>query len=326
MDPQEARNVIEAVDLHKSYGEVPAVVGIDLQVTAGEVVAVLGPNGAGKTTTLELLLGLRSPSAGRVTVFGLPPHHVAVRGRVGAMLQDTAAPESLTVTEMVDLVGHYYPHALPTADVVARADLLVHASKRVTQLSGGQRQRLSFAVAIVGDPDLLFLDEPTAALDVHARQAFWEQAREFARLGKTLLFSTHNLAEADLAAERVILINRGRIVHDDTPARIKSLIPGKTIELLTDATTDQLETVKGVQQVATLHDREAPGIRESSRPGLHRLRLQVAEPEPVLRAVFAAGHRVEDLTVTEASLEQAFLHLTGDQGDPATTAPRTRRH
>jgi ABC-2 type transport system ATP-binding protein len=314
-------DVIEAVDLHKLYGEVPAVAGIDLSVAAGEVVAVLGPNGAGKTTTIEMLLGLRSPSRGSVAVFGLPPQHVAVRGRVGAMLQDTDAPESLTVTEMVDLVGHYYPHALPPADVVARADLGDHATKRVTQLSGGQRQRLSFALSIVGDPDQLFLDEPTAALDVQARQAFWRQVQEFAGLGKTILFSTHNLAEADLAADRIVVINRGRLVHDGSPAQIRHLIPGKTIDLVTDARTEDLRRVGGVQQVVTVDDRQPPDIPgvQSAR---HRLHLQVAEAEPVLRAIFAGGYRVDDLTVTEASLEQAFLHLTGeDDGPPAPSRP-----
>ena len=305
-------NVIEATDLKKSYGDVPAVVGINLKVAPGEVVAVLGPNGAGKTTTIEMLLGLRSPSGGSVSVFGKPPRHVEVRGRVGAMLQDTDAPESLTVTETVELVGHYYPYALATADVLRRADLSQHAAKRVTQLSGGQRQRLSFALAIVGDPDLLFLDEPTASLDVQARQAFWRQVEEFAGLGKTILFSTHNLLEADLAADRIVVINHGRIGRDGTPTQIKALLPAKTITLTTDATLHELRRLEGVKSVVPMHHSETHGSPASRSYGLQRVQLQVAIAEPVLRALFANNRHVEDLTVTEASLEQAFLHLTGD--------------
>lgn len=307
-----AVNVIEAMDLHKSYGDVPAVVGINLQLAPGEVVAVLGPNGAGKTTTIEMLLGLRSPSRGAVSVFGKPPRHVDVRGRVGAMLQDADAPESLTVTEMVELVGHYYPYALPTADVLRRADLSPHAAKRVTQLSGGQRQRLSFALAIVGDPDLLFLDEPTASLDVRARQAFWHQVHEFAGLGKTILFSTHNLPEADLAADRIVVINLGRVVHDSTAAQIKALIPAKTVTMTTDATLDDLRRLEGVQSAVPVDHSETHAIPASRSCGRRRVQLQVAIAEPVLRAIFAADRHVEDLTVTESSLEQAFLHLAGE--------------
>jgi ABC-2 type transport system ATP-binding protein len=312
-------NVIEASDLHKSYGVVPAVVGIDLNVAPGEVVAVLGPNGAGKTTTIEMLIGLRSPTRGAVWVFGKPPRHVDVRARVGAMLQDSDAPESLTVTEMVELVGHYYPYALPTADVLRRADLSHHAAKRVSQLSGGQRQRLSFALAIVGDPDLLFLDEPTASLDLQARQAFWQQVEEFAGLGKTLLFSTHNLPEADLAADRIIVINRGRVVHDGTPTQIKALIPAKTITMTTDAALEDLGRLEGVKSAVPVDHSQPHGIPASQSFGLRRVQLQVAVAEPVLRALFAANHHIDDLTVTEASLEEAFLYLTSEtsEADPA---------
>ena len=322
-----AMNVIEATDLYMSYRDVPAVVGIDLFVAPGEVVAVLGPNGAGKTTTIEMLIGLRSPSRGAVSVFGKPPRHVDVRGRVGAMLQDSDAPQSLTVTEMIELVGHYYPYALPAADVLRRADLSQHAAKRVAQLSGGQRQRLSFALAIVGDPDLLFLDEPTASLDVQARQAFWQQVQELAGLGKTILFSTHNLPEADLAADRIVVINRGRVVHDGTPTQIKALIPARTVTLTTDATLDELGQLEGVKSAVPVDHPQTHGIPASPSYGPQRVQLQVATAEPALRALFAAHRHVEDLTVTEASLEQAFLHLTGetlkDEPEPAALPAAT---
>ncbi|MGA8045414.1 MAG: ABC transporter ATP-binding protein [Dermatophilaceae bacterium] len=311
-------NAIEARSLGKDYAAVRAVDAIDLDVPRGQVTAVLGPNGAGKTTTIEMLLGLRSPTRGSVRVLGGDPQSRSVRSRVGAMLQDTDAPESLTVREIVDLVAAYYPARLRTEDVLVRADLGPSADRRVTQLSGGQRQRLSFALAIAGDPDLLFLDEPTAALDVTARREFWYQVSGFASLGKTILFSTHNLAEADEFAERVVVIASGAIVADDTPARIKQLVPGRTLTLRTDAPEPWLRSLPDVRDVATLDhaagDRTpGAGVTADTRA----LRLHVVSAETVLRALFAGGHEVADLAVAEASLEDAFVHLTGRDAAPS---------
>lgn len=303
-----ATDVIEAIGLSRHFGEVVAVDSIDLRVSEGEVVAVLGPNGAGKTTTIEMLLGLRSPTAGTVRVLGGDPGSAAVRGRVGAMLQDTDAPDSLTVAEIVDLVAAYHPYRLGTADVLERAGLTERRRRRVTQLSGGERQRLSFALAIVGDPDLLYLDEPTAALDVSARRGFWRQVQAFAALGKTILFSTHNLEEADLVADRVVIINAGRIFSDGTPRELKGLLAGRTLELLTDADDATLAALPGVRATTVLP--ADPGTLD--RPGLRRVRLQAADAEPPLRALFATGHLVTDLIVAEATLEEAFVHLTSD--------------
>ena len=303
-------HVVDATALTRRFGDVVAVDRIDLQVGEGEVVAVLGPNGAGKTTTLEMLLGLRRPTSGRVRVFGADPTSRPVRARVGAMLQDTDAPDSLTVTELVDLVAAYYPYRLPTPDVLDRASLSALRRRRVTQLSGGERQRLSFALAVVGDPDLLYLDEPTASLDVGARRQFWSQVADFAALGKTILFSTHNLDEADSIAERVVIINRGKIFSDATPRELKGLLAGRRLELLTDADADQLQALPDVRRVdvmdgADRHDGE-----------LRRVRLQAGSAEPALRALFDRGHTVEELTVTEASLEEAFVHLTAPEPAP----------
>ena len=311
-------NVIETQALGKDYGTVTAVRAVDLQVPPGQVTAVLGPNGAGKTTTIEMLLGLRRPTRGTVRVLGGEPHSRAVRSRVGAMLQDTDAPESLTVSEMVDLVATYYPSRLRTEEVLERADLTVQAQRRVTQLSGGQRQRLSFALAIAGDPDLLFLDEPTAALDVTARREFWQQVSGFASLGKTILFSTHNLAEADEFAERVVVIAAGEVVADGTPSKVKQLVAGRTITLRTDAPEDWLRSLPDVRDVVRCEPAE-PTLQDPATPAL---RLHVVAAEPVLRAVFTAGHAVTGLTVTEASLEDAFVHLTGHLPEPSTQ-PRT---
>lgn len=292
--------VVRARALRKTYGTKDAVAGIDLDVHEGEVVAVLGPNGAGKTTTIEMLLGLRTPTSGEIEIFGRAP--ADVRARVGAMLQDTDAPESLTVAETIGLVASYYPYRLPTTTVLERADLVAQAGQRVTQLSGGQRARLSFALALVGDPDLLYLDEPTAALDVQARRAFWSHVAALTALGKTILFSTHNLAEADAVAGRIVVISRGRLIHDGTPQEIKALVAGRTLRMTTDAPLDVVLGLPGVRSAA----------ESGAPPSPRAVTVQAATAEPVLRALFAAAYQVHDLIVAEASLEEAFVHLTAE--------------
>jgi len=208
--------VLEMHDVHKHYGDVRAVDGLDLTVERGEIVAVLGPNGAGKTTAFELLLGLVRPSAGSVEVLGETPG-LRVRGRIGAMLQSAGLPEQTTVRELVRLVGRSYPQALETDDVLARTALTKRAGRTVTSLSGGERQRLLLALALVGAPEVLLLDEPTAAMDVASRRSFWEQARVSVDHGATILFATHDLNEAAAVATRIVVIAQGRIVADTTP-------------------------------------------------------------------------------------------------------------
>lgn len=299
-------DVIQAQQISKRYRDVEAVAGIDLTVTAGEVVAVLGPNGAGKTTTIELLLGLRRPTAGSVRVFGRPPTHSEVRGRVGAMLQHSGTPEGLTVAEVVRLVGRYHPYRLPVDDVLRRADLGAQRGARVGDLSGGQRQRLSFALAISGDPDLLFLDEPSVALDVEARRGFWEQVRGFAELGKTVLFSTHYLTEADTFADRILVVHRGRLIQDGPPAAIKALVATRTIRLATDVPLHELERIPGVALV------------EPAQAGdVQRFVIQSSRPEQVVAELVTAGHSFHDLTITETDLETAFVRLTEPRQEDA---------
>ncbi len=285
--------VIEATALSRRFGDLTAVDAVDLTIRRGEIVAILGPNGAGKTTLIEMLLGLRMPSGGTVRVFGLDPSGHEARSRVGAMLQDTDAPTALSVSEIVTLVRHYYPKALPVDTVLAAAGLLEHRRKRVAQLSGGLRQRLSFAVAMCGDPELLYLDEPTAALDVEARLAFWAQVRGFASSGRTVLFSTHNLAEAQSLAHRVVVIVHGRIVADGTPREIASRVGGSVVELTTDTVPEWLENAT---------------IRHTGQ-GTVVIRVVTAEPETFLRRMFDGGHAVTDLHVTPADLEDAFVDL-----------------
>ncbi|WP_205707955.1 ATP-binding cassette domain-containing protein [Kineococcus vitellinus] len=211
-------DVIEMDGVVKTYGTVRAVDGLDLRVRQGEVVALLGPNGAGKSTTFELLLDLVRPTAGRVRVLGGEP--AAARARTGAMLQSAGLPEQVTVRELVRLVGHAYPRHLPVAEVLGRTGLTTRATRTVTALSGGERQRLLLALALVGEPDLLLLDEPTAAMDVLARRAFWAQARAATAAGATILFATHDLTEAAAHADRVVVLAAGRCVADAAPGEL----------------------------------------------------------------------------------------------------------
>lgn len=307
---------VQADGLTKRYSQgraeevITAVDNLDLDVASGTITAVLGPNGAGKSTTLEMLIGLRTPTSGRARLFGEPP--VRVRTRFGAMLQDCQAPEALTVAESVDLVRHYYPSPLPLSEILARADLTDKARRRVGQLSGGQQQRLSFAIAIAGDPDLLFLDEPTAALDVHARHRFWDQVRELNARGRTIMLSTHNMAEAQALADRVVLIAHGRIIADGTPTEVTALTATKTIRLRTDAGADVLAALPGVQRVQADPDGDP-----------HRFVVHGPHPEAALRALFASAASVTDLTVVDADLESAFVDLVA-RPTPATAGLRPK--
>jgi ABC-2 type transport system ATP-binding protein len=208
--------VLEMRSVRKEFGDVVALTGVDLRVERGQIVALLGPNGAGKSTAFELLLGLIRPTDGEVTVLGQQPGG-PVRCRVGAMLQTAGLPEQVTVRELVRLIGRSYPAALPTDEVLRRAGLASCAWRMVTDLSGGERQRLLLAMAIVGAPEVLLLDEPTAAMDVASRRAFWDQARASVRDGATILFATHDLAEAATVADRILVVHHGRVIAEGTP-------------------------------------------------------------------------------------------------------------
>lgn len=288
-------NVIEMQGVSKRYGKLEALRGVSLEVRQGEIVAFLGPNGAGKTTAISIMLGQKLPDSGTVRLFGHRPDLPEVRGRVGVMLQESGLPQNLTVEEIVELFARYYPYRLPTQEVLERADLLEKRRAQVSQLSGGQKQRLYFALAVVGDPDLIFLDEPTVAMDVEARRAFWEQVRGFAALGKTILFSTHYLEEADSVASRVIVLHKGQVLKDGTPSEIKSAVAAKTIRLVTTLTTEQAQRLPGVQRL--------------ERQNGHLI-LYTNTPEPILAHLFAEGHKVSDLTVKDTDLEAAFVALT----------------
>jgi ABC-2 type transport system ATP-binding protein len=281
--------------VNKNYENVRALRGVNFRVRAGEVVALLGPNGAGKTTAVKLLLGLMQPNAGRVRVFGNDPTNPENRMRTGAMLQVGRVPETLRVREHIDLFSAYYHKPMAFADVVAAAGLEKLTDRKFGDLSGGQKQRVLFALSICGDPDMLFLDEPTVGLDVESRRMLWDEIRRMVDRGKTVLLTTHYLQEADALADRVAVINQGEIVAEGTPSEIKAKTAGKRIRCITSLSLEALRRISGISEVR--EDREA-------------VELHVIEAESVLRELFARDAGLSGLEVTTAGLEEAFLALT----------------
>jgi len=226
------RNAIEIHDLHRSFGTVRAVDGLDLTIGKGESVAVLGPNGAGKSTTIAMLLGLLAPDAGSVAVWGMPPAEAVARGHIAAMLQEGGLMPGVTVAELVGFVRGLYPDPLPLDRVLEAAGPASLAGRRVDKLSGGQTQRVRFALALAGNPSVLVLDEPTSGMDVESRRAFWTSMRAEAAAGRTVLFATHYLEEADDNADHIVVVNGGRIVADGPATEIKAAAGGPDHPLL----------------------------------------------------------------------------------------------
>jgi ABC-2 type transport system ATP-binding protein len=286
----------------KNYEQVRALRNVNFSVRSGEVVALLGPNGAGKTTAVKLLLGLIQPNSGKARVFGGDPTNPQNRMRTGAMLQVGKVPETLRVGEHIDLFSSYYPRPLPIDEVLAAAGLEKLRDRKFGDLSGGQRQRTLFALAICGDPDLLFLDEPTVGLDVEARRALWEEIRRLVERGKTVLLTTHYLEEADALADRIAVINEGEIIAEGTPAEIKSQTSGKRIRCITKLSVASLLQISGVTDAR--QDREA-------------VEIHAREAEPVVRALLTRDPSLSGLEITSAGLEEAFLALTRDTGENA---------
>jgi ABC-2 type transport system ATP-binding protein len=285
----------QLIDATKKYGSVEALKGVSLDIELGDVVAMLGPNGAGKTTSISLLLGLRKPTSGKAVLFGMDPTDVSARSRVGVMLQESGVPQMLKVSEIVDLFRSYYPNPLPRERAIAMAGLEEKANSLVKELSGGQRQRLYFALAVCGNPDVLFLDEPTVGMDVEGRRSFIERIAEFARMGKTVVLTTHYLEEADQLARRVIVIDRGVVIADAPPAEIKSRVAGKRVRFVAPALDEK--DLQGLPVSAvTIKD--------------HSVQLLTNQPEAVLRELFQRGVQIAELEVSGADLEDAFIALT----------------
>src|SRR3979409_1228443 len=243
----------ELIDATKKYGEVEAIKGVTIRIQLGEVVAMLGPNGAGKTTSISLLLGLRKPSSGQALLFGLAPTNLLARSRVGVMLQESGVPSMLKVREIVDLFRSYYPKPMTGERAIAMAGLEEKANALVKELSGGQRQRLYFALAVCGDPEVLFLDEPTVGMDVEGRRSFIERIAGFAQMGPTVVLTAQHLKEADQLAKRVVVIDRGLVIADASPQEIKSKVAGKRVRFTAGALT--AEDLAGLPITTTaIHD------------------------------------------------------------------------
>ena len=291
---------VRLTTLTKRYDQVVAVAGLSLTITPGEVVALLGPNGAGKSTTIDMLLGLTRPDAGRVSLYGMEPVAAIRAGRVGALLQSGGLLPDLTVGEIVGLAAALQDRPRPVREVLDRAGLSDLAKRRVGQLSGGQQQRVRFAMALVADPDLLVLDEPTTGLDVEARRAFWAAMRVETERGRTVLFATHYLDEADAYADRIVLMRAGSVVADGTASQIKSVVSGRLIRAtLPDADPSVLAALPGADSVELRGDTVLLTSRDS---------------DTTLRALLTTT-AARDIEVTAHNLEEAFLALT--VGEPS---------
>ncbi len=282
-------------NITKRYGTTVALDGLSLSLHPGEVVALLGPNGAGKSTAVKLLLGLVAPTSGTTRVFGSDPRTAATRTRVGAMLQVARVTEVLRVRDHLDLFRSYYPNPLPVPEVLRIAQLQGIEDRFFGQLSGGQRQRLLFALAICGNPDLIFLDEPTVGMDIEARRGLWGQIRFLSAQGKTVLLTTHYLEEADALAHRVIVINKGRVVSQGTPAEIKRNSGGRTIRCQTRLSREVLHALPSVTNVE--HNQGAVVVTAS-------------DAETVVREMLLRDETLSGLEVASPALEDAFLALT----------------
>ncbi len=282
-----------------------ALQDFSLQLRAGEVVALLGPNGAGKTTAIKLLLGLLQPTVGTALVYGRSPRETRTRERIGTMLQVARMPETLQVREFLDLFRSYYPDPLPLAELMEATGVREIARRQFKELSGGQKQRLLFALALCGNPDLVFLDEPTLGMDIETRHALWAQVRGLSERGKTVLLTTHYLEEADTLADRIVVVARGGVIAEGTPAEIKASVTGKKIRCVTRLALDELKHFDGVQSV------ERIGAVVT---------LTVTAAEDVLRRLLAADASLHSLEVSSPNLEDAFLALTQTREAEVTEA------
>ncbi len=302
---------IRLAGLEKSFatprGPLHAVRGVDVAIARGETVALLGPNGAGKSTTIDMLLGLAAPDRGKVSLFGMTPGDAVDRGAIGAMLQTGALIHDLSVREIVAMAGSLYPRPMGIDEVLDVTGIGELAERRTQRLSGGETQRVRFAIALVSDPDVLVLDEPTVAMDVESRNAFWATMREFAARGTTVIFATHYLEEADAFADRVVLMASGQVVADGPPTEIKGMVGSRTIRA----------TLPGA-------DREAlaalAGVSSADLRG-EAIVLVCSDSDVAIRALLAAHPGARDIEITGAGLEEAFLQLTATDRPGQTPVP-----
>ena len=295
-----AVTALELSGLSKSFGSVRAVRGIDLTVRPGEIVAFLGPNGAGKTTTIDMVLGLSEPDGGTARVYGMQPQAAVRHGLVSAVMQTGGLLKDLTVGETLQLTASLFSDTRPVEEVLRRAGIADLAGRRVGKCSGGQQQRLRFAMALLPDPELLVLDEPTTGMDVTGRRDFWAAIRDDAARGRTVLFATHYLEEADAYADRIVLVSNGRVVADGTAAQVKALVSGRTVRAtLPDADLVALQQIPGVETVEVRGDSVLVASTDSDAVARHLLTRTAAR----------------DLEITSRGLEDAFISLTSEGAD-----------
>ncbi|WUH02117.1 ABC transporter ATP-binding protein [Streptomyces violaceus] len=290
-------SVVAFDQVSKAYGAVRAVDGLTLTLRPGETVALLGPNGAGKSTTLDLLLGLKKPDSGTVRLFGAGPREAIVAGRVGAMLQSGGLMDEVTVAELVRLACDLHPKPYQPSEVLSRAGIAQIAGRKVNKLSGGQAQRVRFALATAGDSDLIVLDEPTTGMDVTTRQAFWATMREQADQGRTVLFATHYLEEADAVADRVLVLHRGRLLADGTAAEIKAKAGARRVSFDLAGDVDEA-ALRGLPFLTSL--------AVSGRT----VRIQSTDADATVHALYGLGVYPRNLEVAGLGLEQAFVAIT----------------
>lgn len=280
----------------KAFGNVQALNDLNLALRPGELTALLGPNGAGKTTAISLLLGLAQPTTGTVEVLGGNPARDDIRARIGSMPQESALPLGLTVQEALELFASFYPVPLSVSEVLSLADLTSLARRRAGQLSGGQKRRLAFALAIIGNPELLLIDEPTTGMDAQSRAAFWAAMEGLKAQGRTILLTTHYLEEAEKTADRVVIMNAGRILANDTPENLRSAMRGTRVSFRSELVQAEVQRLPGASAVVV----DAGG----------RAELQTETPEALLSALVQTGTSFSELEVTRATLEEAYLRLT----------------
>jgi len=289
---------VQLTGIHKNFGPVRAVKGVDLRVTSGEIVAILGPNGAGKTSTIDIILGLSQPTSGRVSVYGMHPRKAITYGLVSAVMQTGGLLKDLTVRETVEYIASLFVHSQPTGEVLAGAGITDIADRRVGKCSGGEQQRLRFALALLSDPELVVLDEPTAGMDVEGRRNFWSAIRKDAEQGRTVLFATHYLEEADAYADRIVLLRQGEIVADGTAAEIKAMAVGRTVRAtLADASEATLARIPGADTVE---------IRGET------VLIHANDSDAVARFLLTQT-AAKDLEITARGIEDAFIALTSDE-------------
>jgi len=296
----ESELAVDLRNLTKHFGKVTAVNDLTLRLSSGEIVAFLGPNGAGKTTTIDMLLGLTRPDAGTARIYDRLPSDAIARGEVSAVMQNSGLLKDFTVRETVAYTASLYASARPVNEVLGRAGIADIGDRRVQKCSGGEQQRLRFAMALLSDPRLLILDEPTTGMDVQGRRDFWSAIRKDAERGRTVMFATHYLDEADAYADRIVLIRQGVVVADGTTAEIKNLASGRIVRAtLPGAVPDAFKVLPGVTNVEVRGDAIIVSCTDSDVVARHLLTATSAR----------------DLEISSMNLEAAFVALTGDDSD-----------